>query len=137
MDDDTQSGFRTLGPLLRALTEDLSILVRSEIELAKLELQHAAMQFGTVGGLFAVALFLALSALAFFLVTVMLALDLIMPAWLAALVLAVVLFAAAGAVAMMARKKLESVRTAGASVLDSVKEDVEIIRNEVSRKRGG
>lgn len=137
MNDDMRDDPRSLGLLIRELTEDLSSLVRSEIELAKLELQQSAVQFGTAGALFAVAVFLAMGALVFFLVTAMLALDLVMPAWLAALILAVILLAAAGGVGMVARKKLDKVRSPVAPMLDRVREDVEIIRDDVSRKRGG
>jgi uncharacterized membrane protein YqjE len=75
---------RTLGSIVRGLTEDLSMLFRSEIALAKLELKETVSKLGGGIGLLSAALFCLLFGLAFLLVMLILVLALWMPAWAAA-----------------------------------------------------
>ena len=87
---------RTLGTIIKDLTADLSLLLRSEIALFKLEIKEAIGKLGTGGGLLAGAAFLALIGLAFLFVTITLGLVALgVPAWLSALIVTLVLFAAA------------------------------------------
>ena len=129
---------KSLGTVFRELTEDLSLLVRSEIALAKLEIKQAAAGMGAAAALFTAALFCLLFALAFLLVTGVLALALVMPAWLATLIGAVILLVATGVLAYMGKKKMGSIEFVPKGTIESVKTDVESIRSEISRfKRAG
>jgi hypothetical protein len=93
--------------LVSQLTEQTSRLVRDEVELAKVELTSKAKQAGMGAGLFSAAGLLALYGFGALVATAILALALVMDAWLAALVVAVVLFAAAGVAALIAKNRLK------------------------------
>jgi uncharacterized membrane protein YqjE len=81
---------RSLGQLLKQLSEETTRLVHQELELAKAELQEKGRQAGMGAGLFGGAGALGLAALGALTACFILALNAIMPAWLAALIVAVV-----------------------------------------------
>jgi uncharacterized membrane protein YqjE len=126
---------RSLGTIVRGLTEDFSTLFRSEVALAKLELKVAVSKLGGGMGLFAAALFCGLFGLAFLLVTLVLVIALWIPAWASALIVAVLLFIVAGALAAMGKKKFSGVQFLPAETMTSVKADVEAIKGDIARVR--
>lgn len=129
-------GEKTLGSLVKDLAEDLSTLVRSEVALAKLEIRQTAANVGKVGALFAAALFCVLFALAFLLVTAVLALATVIQPWLSALIVAVALLIAAGVLGFLGKSGLEKIELVPTSSIESVKADVQSIKAELSRARG-
>ena len=89
----TQTSGRTearpsIGELVSTLSEKLSTLIRDEIQLAKLELAEKAKHAGTGIGLFVVAGVLAFFGLGVLITTAILGLANAVPAWLAALIVA-------------------------------------------------
>ena len=127
---------RPIGDVARDLTSDLSLLLRQEIDLAKAEMSEkgrtAAPGLGMLGGAGVVAL-CAAGALTAFLIIV---LAIVLPDWLAALIVAVAL----GAVAyVLAQRGKERVQEAGKPVpeqtIDTVKEDVEWAKTRASSAR--
>ena len=127
---------RPLGDVARDLTKDLSMLVRQEIELAKAEMSQkgrtAAPGIGMLGGAGVVAL-AAAGALTAFLILV---LAIFLPEWLAALIVAAVLGAAAY---LLMKQGKERVEDAGKPVpeqtIETVKEDVEWAKTRASSAR--
>jgi len=127
---------RPLGEVARDLTKDLSLLVRQEIELAKAEMSQkgrtAAPGIGMLGGAGVVAL-AAAGALTAFLILV---LAIFLPEWLAALIVAAVLGAAAY---LLMKQGKERVEEAGKPVpeqtTETVKEDVEWAKTRASSAR--
>ena len=115
-----------IAELLKQLAAETTTLVRQELDLAKAEMKEkgrkAGPGFGLIGASGAVAL-LAGGALTAFLI---LALDGIMPNWLAALIVTVVYAVVAGALYMRGKEKVDD---AGSPVprqtIETVKEDVE------------
>ena len=81
---------RPLPELLKQLSEETTRLVRQELELAKAELTQKGKQAGAGAGLFGAAGAIGFLALAALTTCFILALDAVMPAWLAALLVAVV-----------------------------------------------
>src|SRR5512133_4127379 len=81
---------RSLGELLKQLSEQTTRLVHQELELAKAELQQKGRQAGMGAGMFGGAGALGLAALGALTACFILALDAVMAAWLAALIVAVV-----------------------------------------------
>jgi hypothetical protein len=127
---------RTLGSIVRDLTADLSMLFRSEIALLKLELRESAMRLGGGAALLAGALVLALVGLAFIFVTITLGLVALgVPAWLSALLVTLALFTAAGALALLGKKKLESVQFVPSQSIEQIRSDIETLKADVSRVR--
>ena len=95
------------GQLIGQLTEQISRLVRDEARLAQAEVTQKAKRLGVGAGLFGGAGLFAFFGLAVLIATAVLALALVLPAWLAALIVAVVLFAVAGALALVGKKDVD------------------------------
>ena len=127
---------RSLGTIIKDLTADISMLVRSEIALLKLEIKDAVGKLGTGGALLAGAAFLALVGLAFLFVTITLGLVALgIPAWLSALIVTLVLFAAAAVLGLMGKKKLAGVNFVPNESIEHIKRDVDSLKAEVARVR--
>ena len=116
---------RPMGELLKQLADETGTLVRKEIDLAKAEMSQKGQQLGKGAGMFGGAGVGALMALGSLTAAVILALDLAMAAWLAALIVAVVWAAVAGALALAGKNKVqEATPPAPEQTIESVKEDV-------------
>jgi lipopolysaccharide export LptBFGC system permease protein LptF len=123
---------RPLGELLKQLSEQTSRLVHQELELAKAELTQKAKQAGMGAGLFGGAGALGLAALGALTACFILALDVVMPAWLAALIVAVVYGAVAAVLAMRGRAKVkQAVPPVPEQTIETVKEDVEWAKTQM------
>ena len=128
---DTQQDLReqSTGDLVKQLTQQVSTLVRQEVELAKVEMADKGKKAGVGIGMFGgagVAALLGLGALTAFLILV---LDLAMPAWAAALIVGVIWAAVAGVLALRGREKVKEVGTPlPEETTESVKEDVEWLK---------
>lgn len=118
------------GELIGRVSEQLSDLVRSEMELARAELQVAAKRGGLGVGLFGGAGVLALYGLGVLIAAAVLALALALAAWLAALVVAVVIFAAAGLAALLGKKQVSQASPPIQHSVESVKRDVETVKGK-------
>ena len=86
--------------------------------------------------MFAGAVFLGLFGLAFLFVTIVLGLVALgVPAWLSTLIVTAVLFAAAGVLAMMGKKKFAAVEFVPNDSIQQLKTDVESIKSDIARIR--
>jgi uncharacterized membrane protein YqjE len=127
---------RSLGTIIKDLTADISLLLRSEIALLKLELKEAAAKLGTGAGLLIGAAFLALIGLAFLFVTLTLGLvALHVPAWLSSLIVTLILFIAAAVLGLMGKKKLAGVNFVPSDAIDHMKTDIDALKADVARVR--
>jgi hypothetical protein len=95
------------GQLIGQLTEQISRLVRDEARLAQAEVTQKAKRLGVGAGLFGGAGLFAFFGLAVLIATAVMALALALPDWLAGLIVTVVLFAIAGALALVGKKDVE------------------------------
>ncbi|MEX2587765.1 MAG: phage holin family protein [Actinomycetota bacterium] len=98
---------KTAGDLFSGITEDVSRLVRLEIELAKQEFIEIARPKALAAGLGLVGLVLALFIVPFLLLTVFEIFDVFMPRWLAALVTTLLLAAGSAGLFFFAKTKIE------------------------------
>lgn len=115
--------------LISRLTQQSTDLIRSELRLAQAEMTEKAKHAGVGAGLFGGAGIVALYGGGALVATIILALDLLLPAWLAALIVAVVLFAIAGVVALLGKKQVsQATPAAPRHTIDSVKQDVDTIK---------
>jgi hypothetical protein len=127
---------RPLGEVAKALTRDVSLLVRQEIDLAKAEMAEkgrtAAPGLGMFGGAGIVALCAAGALTAFF----VLVFSVFLPEWAAALMVGAALAAAAY---VLVRQGKERVAEAGKPVpeqtIETVKEDVEWAKTRATSAR--
>lgn len=116
---------RPTAELVKQLSEQTRDLVRQEIELAKLELSNKAKRFGIGGGMFGGAGLLALYAVGALTACLVLAMSLTVAGWLAALIVAVVYAAIAGALALVGKRQVKAATPpVPEQTVDSVKEDV-------------
>ena len=90
---------------MRELSEQTSRLVRQELDLAKLEVAHKGKRAGIGAGMFGGAGAVGLYALGALTAAVILALATAVTGWLAALIVAVVYGAIAGALALAGQVK--------------------------------
>ena len=127
---------RSIGTIIKDLTADLSMLLRSEIALLKLELKESAAKLGGGAAMMGAALFLALVGLAFLFVTITLGMVALgLPPWLSSLIVTVVLFAAAGILVMMGKKKLQGVNFVPSESIEHIKTDIDTLKADVARAR--
>jgi uncharacterized membrane protein YqjE len=124
-----QQSDEPIGAVVHRLSEQIPELVRSEVRLAQAELTEKGKHAGLGIGLFSGAGLLALYGLAGLLTTVVVALDLVMPLWLAALIVTVVLFAAAAVAALLGKKEVtQATPPAPERAIAGVKEDVKAVK---------
>jgi hypothetical protein len=128
---------RPIGELLKQLSEETTRLVHQELELAKAELTQKGKQAGIGAGLFGAAGAVGLLAAGALTTCFILLLDLAMPAWLAALVVAVVYAGVAAVLALRGRDRVkQAVPPVPEQTIDTVKEDVQWAKNQTrSAKR--
>jgi uncharacterized membrane protein YqjE len=123
------TGDEPVGALVHRLSEQLPELVRSELRLAQAELTEKGKRAGIGVGLFSVAGLLAVLALGTTIAGAVLALDLVLPAWAAALVVAAVLLVAAGIAALVGKKEVtEATPPVPEHAIAGVKEDVATVK---------
>jgi hypothetical protein len=127
---------RSIGTIVRDLTEHFSTLFRSEVALLKLELKDTAGKLGGGVAMFIGAAFLGVFGLGFLFVTIVLGLvRLGVPAWLSTLIVTLVLFACAATLAVMGKKKFAAVQFVPEESVKQIKSDVESIKSDISRVR--
>lgn len=114
--------------LFGQLSEQTTRLVRDELRLAQKEFQESVRHAGMGAGLISAAGVLAVLGLATVIAAAVAGLSLILPVWAAAAIVAVVLFACAGVAALVSRKQVEKVPPPAAESVDSVKLDLEEIK---------
>jgi uncharacterized membrane protein YqjE len=109
--------------LVRQILRTGSLLVQKEIELARAELKADLQAQVLMAKRLAVAVVLALLGITLLLVAVVFALAYVMPAWLAALALGVMLLAVGGAIGLAVWRRRVSAPLA--ATRRNVKEDFE------------
>ena len=126
---------RSLIELLADLPRLVSELVSAEIEQLKAELSAKFKALGIGAGLIAGAAVIVLFAVGVLLTAAVLALALIMPGWLAALLVALVLLIIAAIIGWAGWVKMQKgIPPIPEETIDSVKQDIDVVRG--IRKRG-
>jgi hypothetical protein len=127
---------RSTAELVQQASEQVSRLVRDEIALAKAELTEKGKHAGIGVGLFGGGGVLALYGVGALIATLIVVLDLMLPLWLAALIVTVVLFAVAGVLALLGKKQVtKAVPPQPTEAVTSVKADVDEVRHAVKGSR--
>jgi uncharacterized membrane protein YqjE len=121
----------SLGSLVSQLSTQIPDLVRSELRLAQAEVAEKGKRAGIGLGMFSAAGLFGFFGVGVLLAACVLLLDLVLPAWAAALIVAAVLFAAAGIAALLGTKK---VTEAGAPkperAIEGLKQDVATVKGD-------
>jgi len=115
---------RSLGEIVSDVTQDLTTLIRQEIDLAKTELKEegtkAAKGAGMLGGAGLAGYFTVL----FLSVTLMFVLDEFLDLWIAALIVTAVWAMATAILAVIGKNKLEASKPQLPQTQETLKEDV-------------
>ncbi len=123
---------RSAADLIKQVSEQTQKLVRQEIALARLEIRDKAKHAGKAAGLFGGAAFAALFGAATLVAALVLVLATAMDAWLAALLVAVVLLAAAAVMGLGGKKQIEQATPAAPEqAVESVHADIEEVKRSV------
>jgi uncharacterized membrane protein YqjE len=116
--------------LVQRASEQISRLVKDELALAKAELSEKAKHAGIGVGLFSGGGVLALYGVGVLIITFVLLLDLVWPAWAAALTVTLVLFAVAGVLALLGKNQVsKAVPPKPVAATESVKADVDAVKH--------
>jgi len=130
-------GDRSTAELVKLASEQISHLVRDELRLAQLELARKGKHAGIGIGLFGSAGFTALYGLGALVATAILALALVLPYWLASLIVAVALFLVAGIMALIGRSQVKRASPpVPEQAVSSVKQDIDTVTEAVRESRG-
>jgi hypothetical protein len=126
----------SLAELSKRLTDQASSLAQKEVELAKAELALKGKRLGLGAGAFGAAGLLGLYALGALIATAILALAIVLDAWLAALIVAAGLGAAAGVLALAGKQKVaEGTPPIPEEAVESTKVDVEHAKRRAKEGR--
>ena len=121
----------SLGQLVSSVSQQIPDLIRSEIRLAQAEMAEKGKRAGVGVGMFGTAGLLALYGVGVLLATIVLLLDLVLPAWAAALIVTVVLFIAAGIAALVGKNKVSEAQPPKPErAMEGIKADVATVKGE-------
>jgi uncharacterized membrane protein YqjE len=121
-------GDRSMGDVVKDIISNVQGMMRSEVRLAKAEMREELSKSAAAAKLMAIGGGLALFAAGFMLVSIALLLAMVMPAWLATLIVGAVL----GVVGMVFLSKGKSQMSVPKpqKTIDNVKENMEWMKNQ-------
>ena len=119
--------------LVRDIATDTATLVRKEVELARQELMTAVMARLKASGALAAAGAMALFGLIYLGIAAGAALSIVLPRWLAWLIVGGAFFVLAGGAALFGLRKLKHPPMAPEETKRTVKEDVEWAKAQLKR----
>lgn len=128
-DERTPTSEASTGQLLAQATEDISTLIRDELQMAKQDLATAGKRAGVGAGLFGAAGILALYGLGALIATIILGIAEGLAPWIAAGIVTLVLFAAAGVAALVGKGSISKAADAPADRVESVKADIDTAKH--------
>lgn len=132
----TDTHAQPTGELVSQLSEQVSTLVRDELTLARLEMVEKGKRAGVGAGLLGGAGVVALYGVGALLVAAGAALALVMPVWLAALLVTVVVFAIAGVAALLGKKQVQqALPPEPEEAMASGKRDVDTVKTAIKEGR--
>jgi uncharacterized membrane protein YqjE len=125
---------RPLSELVQQASQQTAKLVRQEIRLAQVELQEKGKRAGIGAGMFGGAGLVALYGVGALIATVILLLATAIEPWLAGLIVAAVLLALAGVLALTGKKQVEQATPpAPEQAIESVQQDVDEVKARAQR----
>lgn len=125
---------RSLGRLVSDLSEQTTRLVRAEIGLAKAEMTAKAKQLGLGAGLLVGAAVLGLYTFSTLIATAIIGLSNAVPAWLAALIVSLVLLAVTAVLALLGvRHVRKGTPPVPERAIENVKQDVDAVKKGLHR----
>lgn len=124
---------RTIGELVASMSEQFSTLVRDELQLAQAQLAEKGKRLGTGAGFLGAAALVAFYGGGVLLAAAVLGLATVLPAWLSALIVGVVLMIIAGIAAMLGKKKIDASKQFAPKPQEGLKDDLEAMKKGIQR----
>jgi MFS family permease len=125
---------RSTSDLVKHMAEQTATLARQEVRLAQLELQEKGKRAGIGAGAFGVAGVIGLYALGAVIAGMIILLATAVTAWLAAVIVGAALALIAGAAAMFGKRKVKrATPPTPEQAIQSVKQDVDVVKERVRR----
>jgi putative superfamily III holin-X len=116
---------RSLGDIVSDVTQDLTTLIRQEMDLAKTEMKQEVAKVGKGAGLLGGAGLAGYLLLLFLSVTLMLGLAEVMDDWIAALIVSVIWAVVAAVLALRGKKAIDEANPQLPQTQQTLKEDVQ------------
>lgn len=121
--------------LVQRASEQITLLVRDEIALAKAELAEKGKHAGIGVGLFGGGGVLAVYGVGAAIATLIIVFDLFLPLWLAALIVTAALFLVAGILALLGKRQVtKAVPPEPKEAVASLKADVAEVKHAVKER---
>ena len=121
----------SLGDLFSRLSEQASVLIRQEIQLAQTEMTRKVTKAGRNAAFIALGGLIALGAFVSVIAALILVLSQVMEAWLAALIVAVVLAIAAALLVQYGISKLKQIDPAPRRTIETMRENKEWLTQQI------
>jgi uncharacterized membrane protein YqjE len=126
---------QSLNELVQRLSSQTASLVRKELRLAQLELQEKGKHAGIGAGMFGGSGLVALYGVGALVAAAILGLATGVAGWLAALIVAIVLFAIAGVLALTGKQQVQQATPpAPEEAIESVQTDIEQVKERAGRR---
>jgi uncharacterized membrane protein YqjE len=122
---------RTMTEVLQDIVANIQEIFRSEFKLAKTEIREQAAKAAKSSAPLGSGIVLSLYAFGFILLAIVYALEIVVAAWLAALIVGVAVAVVAAIMISVGRKRLKQVRMPEKTIV-SVKENVQWAKNQIS-----
>lgn len=130
---DTRSDERSLGDLFAELSRETSSLVRQEVDLAKTEITQKARDVGKDAGFMAAGGVVAHGGFLVLLAAFVFLLDVWLPLWAAALIVAVLVLGVGAFLVMRGRERLAKTDMAPSQTIETLKEDVRWAKEQTTQ----
>lgn len=122
------------GDLVKMMSEQVSVLIRDEMKLARLEMTGKGKQAALGAGMFGASGVVAVYGVGCLLACAIIAISGVVAAWLAALIVGAALLAAAGCAALLGRRRLQKAAPpVPEQAVADVKADIEEIKERAHR----
>jgi hypothetical protein len=122
------------GELVKTMSEQVSVLIRDEMKLARLEMASKGKQAALGAGMFGASGVVAVYGVGCLLACAIIAISGVVAAWLAALIVGAALLVGAGCAALLGRRRMRrAAPPVPEQALADVKADVEEIKERTHR----
>lgn len=121
---------RPFSRVLEDIVGNVEGIIRSEIQLAKAEIQEETVKAGKAAGVAGSGVALAVYTVGFLLLTCIYALEIAVPPWLAALIVTVLAGTAAAILLNAGIKRMKQVSPRPRKTIHSIKENVEWVKDQ-------
>jgi hypothetical protein len=122
---------RSVPEVLQDIVGNLQDIIRSEFRLAKTEITEEASKAARPAAAFGMGLISGIYGIGFMLLAAVYGLSTVMPAWLAALLVGIILAIVAGAFLGSGREKLKRINLSPDKAIKSLEENVEWSKHQI------